>query len=91
MFQANPAFYDIRGALAALPEMNWMTAQYASEISLGDAVYLWESGREGGVLAVERSLPTPIQCLIRRASASFAIRRGSKARRPECGFASTTY
>ncbi len=42
MFQANPAFFDIRGAVTELPEMNWTTAQYAGEISSGDLVYIWE-------------------------------------------------
>ena len=45
MFQANPAYYDIRGGRSRLPEMNWTTAQYAGEISLREAVYLWNRSR----------------------------------------------
>jgi MoxR-like ATPase len=51
LFQANPAYYDIRAAVAELSELNWTTAQYQNQISAGSAVYLWESGPGGGVLA----------------------------------------
>jgi hypothetical protein len=51
LFQANPAYYDIRGAVDQLSEMNWTVAQSKNEIRAGHPVYLWESGPGDGVLA----------------------------------------
>ena len=59
LFQANPAYYDIRGAVSEVSEMNWATSQYQKEIQAGDNVYFWESGATGGVLARGEVLTDP--------------------------------
>lgn len=51
LFQANPTLYDLRGALAELTELTWEVKQYKDRIAPGDRVFLWESGKEGGLLA----------------------------------------
>lgn len=52
IFQANVAQYDLAGAVAALKQIDWRVSQHADEIGIGDRVFLWESGAEGGVRAV---------------------------------------
>jgi hypothetical protein len=52
LFQANPASYDVRRAIVELPSVTWLVKRYANEISVGDRVYLWESGRDGGIVGV---------------------------------------
>lgn len=59
IFQANPKYYDIRGSLANLREMNWTTAQYVDEIRPGDAVFVWESGPQGGIMGRGTVLTRP--------------------------------
>jgi hypothetical protein len=59
IFQGNPSVYDVAGAVDVLPELNWSTRQYASQVQIGDRVYLWESGKQAGVLAVATVLTEP--------------------------------
>ncbi|HEX6292887.1 MAG TPA: EVE domain-containing protein, partial [Herpetosiphonaceae bacterium] len=63
IFQSNPDYFDLPGALGALTEMAWEVRQYAGEIHTSDTVYLWESGDHSGILAVARVLtePAPIE------------------------------
>lgn len=61
IFQANPRYYDIRESVKALPEQTWSVSQYRKEINPGDKVYLWESGSEGGVLAIAEVLDPPAE------------------------------
>jgi 5-methylcytosine-specific restriction enzyme B len=50
IFQGNPKLYDVRKAIANLREMTWLAKQHVSEMRIGDVVYLWESGEDGGIL-----------------------------------------
>lgn len=59
LFQSNPALYDLRGALVSLREQVWSVSRYAKEIRVGDRVYLWESGRHGGIAAVAEITEPP--------------------------------
>jgi hypothetical protein len=59
IFQANPKYYDIRGALQSLDEMNWTTAQYVRQINAGDTVFIWESGPHGGIMGRGTLLTDP--------------------------------
>jgi hypothetical protein len=52
LFQSNPDLYDIRGALRSLKEQVWSVRRFADEIRVGDPVYIWEAGRNGGVVAL---------------------------------------
>jgi hypothetical protein len=51
LFQSNPQLYDLRAALRSLDEQVWSVSRYAKEIKIGDKVYLWEAGTQGGVIA----------------------------------------
>jgi hypothetical protein len=59
LFQSNPALYDLRGALVSLREQVWSVSRYAKEISIGDRVYLWEAGRQGGIAGVAEITEPP--------------------------------
>ena len=59
IFQANPKFYDIDAALADLREMSWSVNQYKQSITAGDAVFLWKSGSEAGIVASATVLTAP--------------------------------
>jgi 5-methylcytosine-specific restriction enzyme B len=59
IFQANPEYYDLSGAIEQLSELTWLTPYYEKEIHKGDTVYLWESGPNAGVLAVATILTDP--------------------------------
>jgi hypothetical protein len=50
-FQSNPQLYDLRAALRSLDEQVWSVSRYAKEIKIGDTVYLWEAGTQGGMIA----------------------------------------
>src|SRR5439155_3326680 len=52
IFQANPEYFDIDGALSELDELSWLVNQHANAIHEGDQVFLWRSGAQGGVVAV---------------------------------------
>lgn len=59
IFQANPKLYDIDAALTSLREMKWSVNQYKQSIKPGDAVFLWKSGPEAGIVAVATVLEGP--------------------------------
>jgi MoxR-like ATPase/predicted RNA-binding protein with PUA-like domain len=61
IFQANPRSYDLPGALAELDRFDWGVRQYAADMRAGDTAFLWESGANGGVLAVARVLNDPVE------------------------------
>jgi hypothetical protein len=55
IFQGNPDDdYDIDGYLSSRPsQLVWLVTRYASEIAVGDRVYLWRNqGKEGAVSGV---------------------------------------
>ena len=59
IFQANPKFHDIDATLADLREMSWSVNQYKQSITAGDAVFLWKSGPEAGIVASATVLTAP--------------------------------
>jgi hypothetical protein len=59
IFQSNPKYYNIDESLKTLTEMTWLVNQYSSQISAGDTVYIWKSGKEGGIIAVGTILTDP--------------------------------
>jgi hypothetical protein len=52
LFQCNPDKYDLDGALKAMKRTSWRMSRYAEDIAVGDQVFLWVSGRAGGLRAV---------------------------------------
>jgi len=59
VFQSNPDYYDLAGAISELTEITWAVNQYTKRIHDGDRVYLWESGKDAGILAVGTVLSDP--------------------------------
>jgi 5-methylcytosine-specific restriction protein B len=71
IFQANPKYYDIDAALTSLREMSWSVNQYKQSIKPGDAVFLWRSGAEAGILAAATVLTAP--SMIEQDGLQFAV------------------
>lgn len=59
IFQANPKYYDLEGALRNLKEQNWTVSQHKDKIRKGDKVYLWQSGPKPGIYGVADILTDP--------------------------------
>ncbi len=60
IFQANPNIYDLRAALAAgIRRLRWAVRQRKDEIHVGDPVYLWISGSDGGLVAAGQVTSEP--------------------------------
>jgi hypothetical protein len=59
IFQGNPKRYDLDGALRELDTIRWRVPQYTSDILPGDAVVLWRSGDDAGIVGVGRVVEPP--------------------------------
>jgi hypothetical protein len=59
ILQANPKHYDIDAALGELDRIWWRVPQYTGDIHVGDAVVLWRSGSDAGVVGVGRVVNEP--------------------------------
>lgn len=51
IFQGNPKYYDVVGAIDDLDKITWAVNQYPKQIKGGDKAYIWLSGSEGGIVA----------------------------------------
>lgn len=51
IFQGNPKYHDVLGAVGALDTLTWAVNQYPKQIKRGDRAYIWVSGPDGGVVA----------------------------------------
>ena len=59
IFQCNPERYLIREALKTLDEIRWLVSQHRDLVSVGDTVYLWQSGASAGIVARGRLTALP--------------------------------
>ncbi len=59
IFQANPAQWDLAGAVAELTGFTWRVRQHPHDIHAGDTVYLCEAGDQAGIVAVATVLTEP--------------------------------
>lgn len=51
IFQGNPKYYDVTGAVESLDTITWAVNQYRKQIKQGDHAYFWLSGSDGGIIA----------------------------------------
>lgn len=51
IFQGNPKYYNVIGAVADLNTLTWAVNQYGKQIKKGDKAYIWVSGPKGGIIA----------------------------------------
>lgn len=51
IFQGNPKYYDVVGAVEDLDKLTWPVNQYPKQIKKGDKAYIWVSGSDGGIIA----------------------------------------
>ncbi|WP_298827535.1 AAA family ATPase [uncultured Planococcus sp.] len=59
IFQGNPKYYDVVGAVDDLDQVTWAVNQYTKQIKEGDEAYIWLSGTGGGIIAAGRVLNNP--------------------------------
>ena len=50
IFQGNPQIYDVSVAIKSLDKFHWSVRQHKADIKIGDLVYIWVSGPDGGLL-----------------------------------------
>lgn len=51
IFQGNPKYYDVIRAVDELDSIAWGVNQSGKQIKAGDKVYIWQSGKEAGIVA----------------------------------------
>lgn len=61
IFQANLNYFDLPGALAQLTELTWVVRQHKDRIHRGDTVFLWQAGKDAGVVAVGTLVTDPME------------------------------
>lgn len=59
IFQGNPKYYDVIGAINNLEKITWAVNQYTKQIKEGDRAYIWLSGPGGGIVASGKILCNP--------------------------------
>ena len=59
IFQGNPKYYDVVGAVDDLDQITWAVNQYPKQIKEGDEAYIWLSGTGGGIIAAGTVLNDP--------------------------------
>jgi MoxR-like ATPase len=59
IFQGNPKYYDVEGAIKALDKITWAVNQSPKQIKKSDKVYIWLSGSDGGIIAAGTILCNP--------------------------------
>ncbi len=59
IFQGNPKYYDVVGAVEALDKLTWAVNQYPKQIKSDDRAYIWVSGSDGGIIASGTVLCNP--------------------------------
>ncbi|MGG1674246.1 AAA family ATPase [Neobacillus sp. NRS-1170] len=59
IFQGNPKYYDVIGAVNDLNQIKWAVNQNKNQIKKGDKAYIWLSGSDGGIIAVGSILCDP--------------------------------
>ena len=50
IFQGNPKYFDIMSALRELKELRFTVGSFKEDIKIGDNVFLWMSGKSGGIV-----------------------------------------
>lgn len=59
IFQANPKYFDIAGAVKSLKLRTWGVKKYKNQIFPGDTVYIWQAGPNAAILGVGEALDKP--------------------------------
>lgn len=59
VFQANPQYYNLSGALRSLQTITFLVNQFKTEIQKGDKVYFWEAGTNAGLVGTGTVLTDP--------------------------------
>lgn len=61
LFQSNPKYYDLEGALRAGALRTWSVNQHRERIHPGDRVVLWQTGKDAGIYALATVTTEPGQ------------------------------
>ena len=73
IFQCNPELYNIRGALKGLKSDTSLVSKYQDEILPGDRIYLWESGKEAGIVGLGEVVDKPSSRMAPPESVQFQV------------------
>ena len=73
IFQANPNHYDIDAALAELDQIVWRVPQYTEDIRPEDAVAVWRSGKDAGVIGLGTVLTAPALAKVAAVEGRFVL------------------
>lgn len=77
IFQANPKYFDITGAVKSLKLRTWGVKKYKNEILPGDMVYIWQAGPNAGILGVGEVLDKPQELPFPEEEKSFITKEGN--------------
>jgi EVE domain len=61
IFQSNPKYYDVLGAMQNLKELTWLVIQQKSKIHAGNRVFLWEAGENAGIVGIATIMTEPAE------------------------------
>jgi len=61
IFQANPKYYDIDGAIKELKQQRWSVRQHKKAVKAGDRVYIWNTGPDAGILSLGTTMTDPAE------------------------------
>ena len=50
IFQGSPQIYDVKSAIQSLDNFHWSIRQHKAKVQIGDLIYIWASGPDGGLL-----------------------------------------
>jgi len=59
IFQSNPEYFDLRGALRSRRTFTWKLDANAKSIKVGDHVFMWQSKKESGLLSDMKVIEGP--------------------------------
>lgn len=59
IFQSNPNYFDIVGAINEYQTMYFTVSRYKNEIKPGDNVFMWASGKDAGIYGLAKVINEP--------------------------------
>lgn len=59
IFQGNSKYYDVIGYINDFVDIEWSVKQYKNQIQKDDKVYIWLSGKDGGIIASGKIMSRP--------------------------------
>jgi 5-methylcytosine-specific restriction protein B len=61
IFQANSKYYDIESAIRELDSIRWSIRKHREDIKVGDKIYIWQSGKNAGIIGTGAVTSNPAE------------------------------